>query len=197
MAGADSPKPIPGRGLAQLHEDGASLTSVAPFAVMDSDSDPELLAELAEQFTAAGNALADAIVRALPAWVLGCVNKFAADIASEESQRVAQLVADAGTGAAAAVEPPLRKLLAAPIDEQRSTPLTIVRTAVQFPTAVLQALGVAPIERDPFDARAFPLDLYGISPASWGDLGPDVGEAGLRWSVNKAFLHRHLHRARV
>jgi hypothetical protein len=163
---------------------------------MDADSDPELLAELAGQFTAAGNTLADTIVSALPDWVLGCVNRFAADIGPDDPHSVARLVAAAGIQAAVAVEPPLRELLAAPIDEQRSTPLTIVRTAVQFPTAVLEALGVAPIERDPFDARAFPLDVYGISPASWGDLGSDVGEAGLRWSVNKAFLHRHLHRAR-
>lgn len=143
--------------------------------------------ELTAQFGEAGVQLADAIVRALPIWVQCCVSRFIDGIDDV-------VVSNAGIEAVATVEGPLRDLLSAPIDAQRSTPLTVVRTAVAFPTSVLARAGVAAVDRDPFDARAFPDDVYGIAPATWADLGDEVAEAGMRWSVNKAFLHRRLHR---
>jgi hypothetical protein len=158
----------------------------APHPVVPSSN------QLAAQFAEAGVQLADAIVRALPVWVSGCVSRFVGIVGIEGIDDVA--VSAAAVEAVASVEGPLRDLLSAPIDEQRSTPLTIVRTAVSFPTSILARAGVAVIQRDPFQVRAFPDDVYGISPATWADLGDDVAEAGMRWSVNKAFLHRHLHR---
>lgn len=159
---------------------------------MNTDSDGEVAGELAAQFSVAGDKLADAIVCALPSWVRSCVDGF--DLTESVGQgSLETLIATAGSDATAALELPLRELLTAPIDDQRSTPLALVRTAVRFPTAILASAGVPPVDRDPFEARAFPDDVYGITPATWGDLGPEVAEAGLRWSVNKAFLHRRLH----
>ena len=41
--------------------------------------------------------------------------------------------------------------------------------------------------------RAFPADVYGLSPASLADLSPDVVEAGIVWGAAKAFEHKRRH----
>ena len=81
------------------------------------------------------------------------------------------------------------------IDDQRGTPLTILRNAVRFPTDVLRRAGVAPVVRDPYAVQAFPDDVYGLTPATWADIHEDLADPGLRWSVAKAFEHRRRHRA--
>ncbi len=42
------------------------------------------------------------------------------------------------------------------IDEQRTTPLALIRGAVRYPTEVLRAAGVPPVERDRFAAAGVP-----------------------------------------
>lgn len=99
----------------------------------------------------------------------------------------------AGEAATAALMPRLNELLLADINDQRGTPLSIVREAVAWPTAVLANFGVEPVARDPYDAEMFPNDPYGLSPAAFSDLGDIVADAGLRWSVGKAFEHKRRH----
>jgi hypothetical protein len=138
-------------------------------------------------FAAIGASLADAILKELPGWVERCVLRFVLEPDPDELMRAAK-------DAVEQVESPLRELLAADIDRQRGTPLTIVRTAVSFPTSVIAAHGVSPVPRDPFAEQSFPLDVYDLTPGSWADIGDSVPDPGLRWSVAKAYLHSARHR---
>jgi hypothetical protein len=88
----------------------------------------------------------------------------------------------------------VRALLALDLDEQRVNPLALVRRAVSYPTQVLQDAGMPPVVRDEFDERAFPDDMYGLSPASFAEVDQSLYEPGLEWGAAKA--HAHLVRRR-
>ena len=134
---------------------------------------------------AVGAELADAVAAVLGTWIDGCVTRFG--VHADLGRVIAEAEAE--------VLPPLRALLAIDIDAQRGTPLTVLRGAVRFPTAVLRHAGVRPVDRDPYDAQAFPDDVYALSPATWADVDPSLADPGLRWSVAKAFEHRRRHRS--
>jgi hypothetical protein len=51
------------------------------------------------------------------------------------------------------------------------------------------------VERDSFVERAFPEDAYGLAPASFGDLTPELQDAGLAWGAAKAFEHKRRHQS--
>ena len=125
-------------------------------------------------------ALGDALEAALPRWI----------------ERVASGVDPAPV--VAAVMPTVRTLLAADIDEQRTTPLAVVRDiAVPMLTASLASMGRAPLgdgERDPFAVDRFPDDVYGLTPSSWADIDDSLTEPGIAWGAAKAFVHRQRHR---
>ncbi|MDE0135915.1 MAG: hypothetical protein OXM54_13860 [Acidimicrobiaceae bacterium] len=130
--------------------------------------------------------LADEAVAALPGWVEHCV--------AEACERTGVTVTDlsaaahaAGLRCAAEIGPPLRDLLATDVDEQQTTPLSVLRGAVRFPTEVLADGGVPALERDDFDASRFPGDPYGLTPASFADIEPDLGPIGIAWGAAKAF----------
>jgi hypothetical protein len=122
-------------------------------------------------------ALADALEGALPRWVA----------------RVAP-----GADAAAvvsAVMHDVRALLVLDIDEQRTTPLAIVRdVAVPLLTDALRERGVVPVERDDFARERFPHDVYGLAPAGWADIDDALVEPGIAWGAAKAFTHKQRHR---
>ena len=75
---------------------------------------------------------------------------------------------------------------------QRTTPLEIVRTAAVEVTACSpERPGSRPVERDAFDERAFPDDLYGVTPSSLADLGDDdLGPLQLAWGLAKTQVLR-------
>jgi hypothetical protein len=139
-------------------------------------------ADLARQ----GAALADGLLAALPGWAERAVARFRPDLAAEGHR--------AGAEAAAALAPRLRALLAADVDDQRSNPLAIVRTAVAWPAAVLAAAGVPPVERDDFERAHFPDDDYGLTPMTFGDVDPEVHELGIVWGAVKAHTHLQRHK---
>jgi hypothetical protein len=142
-------------------------------------------------------ALADGIEEALPGWVEGGVASIMTAWSGGVPPEVAEQARVAGQAAAATVGPRVRALLDADIDEQRSTPLAILRTtAVSFPTEVLVAAGVPPVVRDRAAEELFPDDLYDLVPASFADLGPDLADLGLRWGAAKAFEHMRRHGGR-
>ena len=102
-----------------------------------------------------------------------------------------QAARDAGPEAAARVGQALEDLFAVDPAEQRSTPLAIVRTAYREPTAILAAVGVPDVVRDPFDERTLPEDRYDLAPRTLGDLGdPDLAPLHLAWGVAKARVLR-------
>ena len=86
------------------------------------------------------------------------------------------------------VAPRVRALLELDVDSQPTGPLAVVRTVVVHPTRVLAGAGVPPVERDEFAERAFPDDVYDLTPGSFRDLGENVHEAGLRWGAAKAHM---------
>ena len=100
---------------------------------------------------------------------------------------------EAGRRAAEEVGAAVRTLLAADIDEQRTTPLALLRGAVRYPTEVLRDADVAPVERDPVQVRLLPDDLYDLSPASFADVDPALAEPGMVWGAAKALAHRRRH----
>ncbi|HEX9970170.1 MAG TPA: hypothetical protein VGB03_08530 [Acidimicrobiales bacterium] len=135
-------------------------------------------------------ALADGIEAALPGWVVRSVKARLPD-ADEAVVRAAE---DAGARAATEVGAVVRRLLALDIDEQRTTPLTLVRGAVRYPAEVLRAAGVPPVERDPFSQEHFPDDDYDLTPATFADVDPSLADVGLAWGAAKAWEHKRRHR---
>jgi len=71
-------------------------------------------------------------------------------------------------------------------NEQRRGPLQIFQTAMAFPTAALEDLGVAAPSRDPGAQRALPGDEYNLAPASSRDIGEDAWQAHVAWGIAKA-----------
>jgi hypothetical protein len=100
---------------------------------------------------------------------------------------------EAGRRAAAEVGAQVRALLDADVDDQRTTPLALLRSAVRYPTDVLRAAGVPPVDRDPVQARLFPGDLYDLAPATFADVDPALAEPGMVWGAAKALAHRRRH----
>lgn len=146
--------------------------------------DPDAERVLAEK----ADALADAVEAALGPWVVASVARVVGD-----DRLRAEAEAAAGR-AVAEVAPQVRALLATDIDEQAATPLSLLRTAVRHPTEVLRRAGVDPVERDAFAERAFPEDVYDLTPATFGDVAPELEGPGLEWGAAKAFVHLQRHR---
>ena len=144
----------------------------------------------ADMFVALSAQLVDAALEALPGWVVSSVR-------SRAGERFDELAADAGEAAqrcAAEIGIELRALLALDVDEQRTTPLAILRGAARYPTDVLARAGVPTPDRDEFSDSATPDDVYDLGPGTWADLGPRVAEAGIAWGAGKAHLHLRRHR---
>jgi len=139
-------------------------------------------------------ALADAIERTLPAWVERSVERVVRAWRGELDDDVARAAAAAGRQAAEEVGPQVRALLDTDIDAQRTTPLSLVRGAVRYPTAVLQAAGVPQVVRDEQQERLFPDDVYDLAPASFADVDPALAEVGVAWGAAKAFEHLQRHK---
>jgi hypothetical protein len=137
--------------------------------------------------------LAEGISAALPTWVVGCVEAVMTAWAGSVPAEVAVAAQQAGDRAQDEVGRLVSELLSLDIDEQRTTPLALARSAVRYPTAVLQAAGVPPVERDAFAEQAFPDDIYGLSPATLSDLDPELAEPGIAWGAAKAWEHRRRH----
>lgn len=140
--------------------------------------------------------LADGIEAALPRWVVRCVRDVMVAWQGDVPLPVAEAASAAGETAAREVGAAVRRLLAADIDEQRTTPLQLIRGAVRYPTGVLAAAGAPPVVRDDFAVSAFPEDVYDLSPASWAEVDPALTEAGIAWGASKAFAHKQRHQGR-
>lgn len=150
---------------------------------MESEPDPYVrLADLAAE-------LVDGVVAALPGWVSRCIadSRLAATGVAEGD------VVAAGRRAADEVGERLRTLMTTDVDEQWTGPLAILRDATLYPTELLSAAGVPPVERDADARQMFPDDLYDLTPASFADIHPDLQGPGLAWGAAKAYVHRLRH----
>lgn len=88
--------------------------------------------------------------------------------------------------AAAELVAELVTLLAADVDEQRTNPLSLFRSAVAPMTDLLRRRGVRPPPVDRFAADHFPDDPFLLGPATWSDVDPELHEPGLLWGAWKA-----------
>lgn len=142
----------------------------------------------AERLRAYAEALADAIESTLPRWVERCVVE-RLDEAGQPTAPHRPAIAEAGVRAQAEVASEVRALLRLDIDEQWTTPLSLLRRAVAYPTAVLRRAGVPPVPRDDTLERLFPDDLYALTPASFADVDESLHEPGVAWGAAKAYVH--------
>jgi hypothetical protein len=138
-------------------------------------------------------ALFDGIEAAVPGWVERCVERRLLDYSGAADDELMSAAAGAGLRAQAEVAASLRVLLETDIDAQATTPLSVLRQAVRYPTEVLRAAGVPPVRRDAFAESSFPEDEYDLAPASLADVDPDLVELGLAWGAAKAMVHRRRH----
>ncbi len=142
------------------------------------------------RFAEISSALVDAVERAVPAWIERLVTTRVQQWSGHVSPEVVATAATAGAAAAEDVVPRLRALVETDLDEQRTNPLSLLRDTTRFAHDVLADLGVPAVARDQFSTRSFPEDSYGLVPAAWEDVDPDLHELGLAWGAAKAFLFK-------
>jgi hypothetical protein len=125
------------------------------------------------------------------------VAEFAAVLADAYRPHLQRLLAERGLDATPGMEEAIERgeawlraelsdLLARPFEDQTRGPLEVFQEAMRFPTEVLAAQGVPPVERDQVTSHALPGDVYDLAPASSRDLGEDVWRAHLAWGAAKA-----------
>jgi hypothetical protein len=140
------------------------------------------------------SALVDAIEAAIPSWVVRSVRGRLVAWSGGADPAIIERAQAAGEQASSEVGAELRVVLALDVDEQRANPLSVLRLAVRYPTAVLREAGVPPVSRDEFAERAFPDDIYALAPATFDDVDPALHEPGLVWGAAKAHIHLSRHR---
>ena len=157
---------------------------------MSPDDEQRGLALLQE----ATDAILAGVERELPGWVERSVAHILdawGRTPPDARERAERDAVDAGREATKRVVGELRSLFALDVEEQRSTPLEIVRRAYREPTAVLAVVGIPPVERDEFAERAWPDDTYGLVVHGLGDLGDeDLAPFQMAWGLAKAKVMR-------
>lgn len=104
----------------------------------------------------------------------------------ENDAEIAAVIAEVGQLVTARLD----DLIEADVGEPRSGPLECIRRSLGPVTGLLADRGAVPVERDPFDQRARPDDMFALGPMSFIELGPEVHSAGIEWGAAKAYLHR-------
>ncbi len=136
------------------------------------------------------DAIVDGVRRLAATWVVRAVTDLVDAYGRLDGpirQRAIDDAREAGAQATDRVVRELQAFFALPPSEQRTTPLVIIRSLRVEATGVLRAAGVPEVERDPYETRAFPDDVYGIVPKSIVELGDeDLGGALLAWEMGKA-----------
>jgi hypothetical protein len=158
-----------------------------------TSSDDEEAAGLA-MMRDAGDAIVAGIDRLASAWVVASVARIVdAWGRLEPSDREAALARaqERGSAAGSEVAEQLRAFFACDPSEQRTTPLEIVRTLRRTPTEILAAVGIPPVERDEYETKLFPDDVYGLVPRSLADFGDeDLAPMLMVWGLGKAKVQR-------
>jgi hypothetical protein len=148
-----------------------------------------------ERYRQLATELAAAVELALEPWVVRTVESRCRDAGHVVDDGVRAAAHDAGRRCRDEVGGAVRELLATDPDDQRGSPLALLRGATRYATEVLRQLGVPPVERDEFAESAFAEDVYDLSPASFADVDPALHEPGLMWGAAKAHIHLARRRA--
>jgi len=148
-----------------------------------------------ERYRQLATELADAVEVALEPWVVRTIEARCSESGHVVDDEVRQAAHDAGRRCRDEVGAAVRELLLTDPDDQRDSPLALLRGATRFATEVLRSAGVPPVERDEFSESSFPQDVYDLSPASFADVDPSLHEPGLMWGAAKAHIHLARRRA--
>lgn len=151
------------------------------------DRDPGALIdeEHRSSYQRRGQRLRQCIIEALPGWIEAQIaQRLAAPI--EDDPEIAAVSAAVTHSVASR----LADLIEADVDDPRSGPLECIRQSLGPVTELLGRRGATQPERDSFDRRVRPDDVFALGPMSFLELGPDVHAAGIEWGAAKAFLHR-------
>lgn len=133
-----------------------------------------------------GALLVEAVAAALPSWLeyqlaLRLDHSVIDDNRTEIDRQVGHI--------AEACVAELTELVMLPFENQRTSPLAVLRSVVAPLTDLLAALGAEPSERDQAAIDLHPSDVFDLTPGAFAEFGEDVGDAGLRWGAAKAFVH--------
>lgn len=136
-----------------------------------------------EQLAEPAAALLDAARLAVPSWLRATTEAACRRGGVDPAPLAGELDATVDRAATDALER-LGELLAADVDRQWTTPLSLLRDAVVAgPTRFLRAHGVAPPSQP---GAGHPDDVYGLGPATWSDVDARLHEPGLTWGAWKA-----------
>ena len=153
------------------------------------DPDPDSGTERDRQLARYAAELADAVDAALASWVRRTVTDRCAQSGTGWTPELSATTDQAAGMCVTVVGAEVRALLEQDLDDQRTTPLTLLRGAVRYPTSVLAGAGVPAVRRDEFRERTFPDDPYDLTPAAFRDIDESLHEPGLVWGAAKAHVH--------
>jgi hypothetical protein len=127
-----------------------------------------------------------AVNNAVPAWISSRVSEIASSSCDVRSVEFTSALADVVEKTFKEVSKNLFSLLATDVDAQQSNPLHVLRSSTSTATHMLKGLRVPEAQRDEYEVRAMPDDVFAIGPLTWRDLGEEVHEAGISWGAWKA-----------
>lgn len=137
-------------------------------------------------YESASEDLIGAVDRVIEQWLVRiAVNRLSENMASV-SPELKNEIDEAAREAKAVTIARLREVVFADVDAQAANPLQVLRRAADHPAAVLRRAGVPFVERDEFDVRINPDDVYGLYPAHWSDIDESLTEPGIVWGAAKA-----------
>ncbi len=147
-----------------------------------------------ELFRKYSQELADAIDGQIEGWVTRSVRSRCSAAGVELTDELEVALSRAARTCRVDVGARMKDLLTSDIDEQRTTPLAIIRSSIHYAADILASAGAGPVERDEFERRSFPDDIYALSPASMSDVDESLAEPAIVWGAAKAHIHRSRHR---
>ena len=143
-------------------------------------------APLSEQLEPYSQALFDAVMGQVSSWIIRRMHDVTATASEDVKKQVHVRSSAIATATENFVAHELQQLLAEDVDAQRTNPLQILRDSTRFATHALRELDVPEVQRDEFERKAQPGDVYALGPMTWRDLSDDVHEAGISWGAWKA-----------
>ncbi len=132
--------------------------------------------------------LFDACVMAIPGWITSRLQHACLMSGTVVPEIVTAEVVNIAGETQAQVRTNLMTLLSTDVDAQRTNPLQVLRNSTTMATALLVKAGVTPPQRDEFEIRSMPDDIYAFGPLTWRDLGDAVHVAGIEWGAWKAAM---------
>ena len=132
--------------------------------------------------------LFDACVVAVPEWITNRIHNVCLMSSGIIPEIVTTKVAGVAHATQAQVQIDLKALLSVDVDAQRTNPLQVLRGSTLMATALLIEAGIPPAQRDEFEVRSMPDDMFALGPLTWRDLGDDVHDAGIEWGAWKAAM---------